>query len=230
MRALFTVSLLGLLLPASSLQAREPVPATGTITGTVHFTGKAPPVQKILTTEGTTLLHRDLIVDNKTKGLRDVVVGLVDVAAQPKLKKAEPITVDQKDMVYLPRVVALQHGQPVRFDNSDSSNHSVTAASTLAANQLNLFVLPGRPIEHTFEPQKHPVLIGCSLHAWMRAWIYVFPHPWFAQTDAQGRFRIDNVPPGTYTLLFRHADGERQERKEVTVEAGKSVAVDLEWK
>jgi plastocyanin len=205
-------------------------PATGSISGVVRFTGKVPPPQKITTTDGTVLEHNDLVVDGKTKGLRYVLAMLEDAPAQAKLAKAKSVLVDQRDMVFLPRVVAVQDGQPVRFENNDLCNHSVMASSTVKANQFNQVAAPSQPIEHTFELQKRPVLIGCSLHAWMRAWIYVVPHPWFAVTDDKGAFRIAAVPPGKYTLLLAHADSNRQERREVTVEAGKMAEVTVEWK
>jgi hypothetical protein len=126
--------------------------------------------------------------------------------------------------------VAVQHGQAVRFDNSDSCNHSVMASSTVAANQFNVFVSNGQPFDYTFEPQRHPVQIGCSLHAWMRAWVYVVPHPWFAVSDEQGHFRINAVPPGKYTLWLRHPDTGLQERRAVEVQPGKTLELTIEWR
>jgi hypothetical protein len=132
-------------------------------------------------------------------------------------------------MIFLPRIVVVQHGRPISFDNSDACNHSVMASSTRAANQLNIFVGQGKPYTHLFEAQKHPIPIGCALHAWMRAWVYVVPHPWFAQSDDKGTFKIVNIPPGRYTLLLRHPDGALLERRPITVEAGKTVEVEVEW-
>src|SRR5262249_2242165 len=94
----------------------------------------------------------------KTKGLRDVLAVLENAPAQPKLKKAKPVLVDQREMIFLPRVVAVQHGQTVRFENNDGCNHSVMASSTIQSNQFNRFVSGDNPYEHVFEPQKHPVL------------------------------------------------------------------------
>jgi plastocyanin len=205
------------------------VPAAGSIQGVVRFTGQLPPVQIITTSEGGKLEHHDLVVDARTKGLRHVFVSLEDAPAQAKVANAKPVLMDQKDMLFLPRVVAVQHGQAVRFDNSDLCNHSVMAVSTVAANQLNVFVTPTKPIEHVFEPQKRPVLIGCSLHGWMRAWVYAVPHPWFALTDAEGKFQIAGIPPGKYTLLCHHADTGLQERRTVQVQAGKTTTLQLDW-
>src|SRR5262249_17307663 len=86
---------------------------TGTISGNVRYTGELPPVKKILTTDGATILHHDLVVDAKTKGLCFVLATL-DATAQPKLKKAKPVLVDQRDMVFLPRVVAVRASGPLR--------------------------------------------------------------------------------------------------------------------
>jgi len=213
------------MLPASSHEQTE----FGTIEGQVRFTGIVPPPKKIMTNDGTTLLHNDLVVDPKTKGLRHVVVVLENAPAQSKAKKEDAVLVDQRDMVFLPRVVAIRNGQKVRFENNDLCNHSVIASSTKSANQFNIVAASNQPYVHVFEPQKHPVQIGCSFHPWMLAWIYVVPHPWFAVTDAQGKFRIERIPSGKYSVWLRHADSGLQERQQVHVEAGKTAKSKIEW-
>jgi plastocyanin len=224
---LVCLSLLAFLLFGAPARSDE---KPGSIAGVVRYTGTVPPAEKIMTTDGRTILHNDLVVDSQTKGLRYVVAVLENAPAQPKLTKAKPILVDQRDMVFVPRVVAVQHGQVVSFDNSDVCNHSVMASSTVSANQFNLFVLQGKPYEHVFEPQKHPVAIGCSLHGWMRAWVYVIPHPWFGVSDEKGQFQIKEIPPGRYVLWLRHADTGLQERRKVEVQAGKTLDLTIEWK
>jgi plastocyanin len=208
----------------------RPQTATGTITGVVRYTGKVPPPKKIMTTDGGEIQHNDLVVDPKNKGLRYVVAILENAPARAKVQKAKPVLVDQRAMIFTPRVVAVQHGQAVRFENSDLCNHSVMASSTSKANQFNLFVTPGRPYTHVFELQKHPVQIGCSLHSWMRAWVFVVPHPWFAVTDAKGKFYVEKVPPGKYTLWLRHPDTGHQQRRPLEVKAGKTTQLNIEWK
>jgi plastocyanin len=206
-----------------------PQEAPGTIGGVILFTGKLPPPREIMTTDGGIIKHSDLVVDPKTKGLRHVVAILEDAPARPKLQKAAAVLVDQRDMVFLPRVVAVQHGQAVRFENNDLFNHSVMASSTVTDDQFNLFVAQARPVEHVFAVQKHPVQIGCSIHPWMRAWVFVSPHPWFAVTDEKGRFSIERVPPGKYKLLLRHPDTGHLERRQVEVDVGKSTELKVEW-
>jgi plastocyanin len=200
----------------------------GEIQGIVRFTGKIPEPKKVATA-GDTQLEYVVEVDLKTRGLLNAVALLEDAPVQSKLKADKPVVVDQKDERFVPRVVAVQYGRVVRFDNSDNVNHSVEASSLVKANQFNLIAGPGFPVEHVFEPQKTPVMIGCSLHPWMRAWVYVVQHPWYAVSDKTGRFTIAKVPPGKYQLLITHADANLRERRIVEVKAGESLKIEVNW-
>jgi plastocyanin len=191
--------------------------------------GDRSPATTITTSDGSTLTHHDLVVEPKSKGLRDVVAILENAPAQPPVKDAHPVVMDQVDWVFKPRVVVAQHGRPIRFDNSDAVNHSVMAISRVKENQLNSIAAPGMPLSHTFKPQTRPILIGCSLHPWMRAWVYVVEHPWFGVSDAEGKFRIEGIPPGKYRLLLVHSDSKLREQRSVEVQAGQTVSVRVEW-
>jgi plastocyanin len=201
----------------------------GSIEGVIRFTGTPTGPKQIMVSDGSTIEHRDLELDAKTQGLFSVAVFLEDAPAQPKLKTSEPVVVDQRDWVFLPRVVAVHHGQAVRFDNSDKVNHAVQATSLVKANQFNSVAAPGHPLTHAFEAQKGPVMIGCPLHPWMRAWLYVLPHPWFAVTDRAGKFHIKDVPAGKYRLLMVHPDTNLREHRPIEVQAGKCLEVHHTW-
>jgi plastocyanin len=202
---------------------------TGRIEGVVRFTGNVPPPEKILTSDGAVLLHSDLVVDARSKGLRFVAAYLDGAAPRPVARDAKPVIVDQKDMIFIPRVVAAQEGQTVRFDNNDICNHAVMSASTKEENLFNVATPMGQPFDFRFKAQRAPVQIGCPIHQSMRAWVYVLPHPWFAVSDAQGAFRIDNVPAGKHQLVLVHADTGLRESRTVVVEAGKAARVAIEW-
>jgi plastocyanin len=217
------------LLATGPAWAACPPPPSGAVEGVVRFTGKAPPPRKLQTMDGV-ILHHDLVIDKKTKGLSHVVVSWLHAPAQPRAAKREAAVMDQEKLLFVPRVVAVMHGQKVRFENSDSCNHSVLATSGVKANEFNVFVTPGKPHEHAFEAQKHPVPIGCSLHPWMKAHVYVFDHPWFGVTGEKGAFRIAGLRPGKQTLWFRHAESGLNAKVEVEVKAGKTARVELEWK
>lgn len=216
----------------ATITASDEPAATGTISGTVRYSGDVPPARKILLSDGVTLLHNDLVVDGPTKGLRYVILHLEKSPEKVPLKKEKPArtaVVDQRDMIFLPRVLAIQEGQKVRFDNNDLCNHGVQAISSHQGNTFNVNTPMGQPFHFDFSAQKTPVMIGCPIHAWMRAWIAVFPHPYFAVTDAKGSFKLNQVPVGKHTLLIFHPDSGMKEKRTMEVAGGKSTQVQIEW-
>ena len=201
----------------------------GAIEGVIRFSGVVPAPQKIVTADGAVLMHSDLVVDAKTKGLRHVAVYLLDMAAQPVAKDAKPVVIDQRDMVFLPRVVVAQAGQKVRIENNDICNHAVNSVTTTTDNLFNVLTPMGQPFEFAFKAQKAPVQLGCALHPWMRAWVYVLPHRFAAVSDPQGRFKIEGLPPGKRTVQFAHPDSGLRETRIVEVTAGKAARIDIDW-
>ena len=218
---------LGLLLTGEVAAGQE---KTGTIQGAVRFTGKLPPAKQLPTGDGGTVEHNDLIVDAKTKGLRWVVAALEDAPKQPKLEDGDPVLIDQKNYTFIPRVVAVPHGQSLKFDNSDGVNHSVSIFSKVKENEVNVFVTKKEPLVKAFDAEKAPLRVGCALHPAMTAWVYVAPHPWVAVTDEKGTFTLKEVPPGKYTLWLKHPDTGLEERRAVEVKAGQKAEVAFEWK
>ena len=222
------VVLLSGLLTAGVASSQE---KAGTIQGLVRFTGVVPPARQLPTGDGGTVEQFDLVVDAKTKGLRWVIVVLEDAPAQPKLGEGEtPAVIDQKDMLFIPRVLAVQHGRPVQFDNNDPCNHSVCTSARLRENEMNVIVPVKQPLTKSFAAEKHPIRITCVLHPAMEAWLFVAPHPWVAVTDTKGSFTIADVPPRAYTMWLKHPDTGLQERRPVEVRAGQKAEVVVEWK
>jgi hypothetical protein len=122
-------------------------------------------------------------------------------------------------------------GQPVRFTNGDPANHNVRASSGVRTNEFNVYTGINGSYTRSFAatPNHEPVRIGCDIHPWMLAWIYVFDHALFAVTDETGRFRIENVPIGTYTMQSRQPDLRHAQEKTVRVTGtGGSVSIKLE--
>ncbi|MER3439834.1 MAG: hypothetical protein C4296_00470 [Gemmataceae bacterium] len=224
-----TMALAALIL--STLAAAEPSwePAPGHITGQVRYTGPLPPPRDIVTNDGSVLRESLLDVDAKTKGLRHVGVWLKGELPKSSVGTLAPVVIDQKDWRFSPRVVFAVEGQEVRFENSDNVNHSVQAESAAPANRFNAIAAPGQPIRVRFRNQSRPIAIGCSLHPWMRSWVYVTSHRYCAVTDERGRFAIRKVPPGTYDLLAEHPDSGLQERTRIQLASGEERCVVVEW-
>jgi hypothetical protein len=70
------------------------------------------------------------------------------------------------------------------------------------------------------------VRVFCDIHSHMSAFILVFSHPFFAVTDAAGRYHIDNVPSGTYTLVAWN-EGVTTETRTITVTDGAQADADF---
>lgn len=203
---------------------------TGTITGTIRYVGVVPPSERVTLTDGQVILHNDVVVHPKSKGLRDVAVVLDWKEMVPAPAKAKPVLVDQRDQLFVPRVVTVQAGVKVRFENNDSFNHGVSAISKLMENTFNVTTPAGQPYEHLFKWQKNPIPIGCALHPWMKAHVIVATHPYHAVTNADGRFTIERVPAGKHTLLLVHPDTGYRASVAVEVTAGKTAEFVQEWK
>lgn len=208
----------------------EDGPVTGTITGTIRYVGDVPPSKRVTLADGQVILHNDVVVHPKTKGLRHVAVVLDWNAKVPAEAKAKPVLIDQRDQLFVPRVVTVQEGVKVRFENSDSFNHGVSAESIHPENTFNITTPAGQSYEHLFKAQKNPISIGCALHSWMRAYVIVVPHPYHAVTDADGKFKIERVPAGKHVLLLTHPDTGHRATAAVEVTAGQTADFVVEWK
>ena len=129
----------------------------------------------------------------------------------------EPV-LSQKGLAFDPHVVAVQEGATVQFQNDDSVQHNVFWPSVGGNKKLahNMGTWPKgekRPFKFA-QPGVAPLL--CNVHPEMSGYIVVSPTPYFAQSDAAGNYKIDNVPDGKYTLTAWH-EGSKLQSKPVNV-------------
>jgi len=163
----------------------------GTIKGMVRFTGAAVEQKKLPVTVDQSVCGKEKdaedLVLSPEKGIRNVVVSLQPPPPGATWPVSLPnVQIDQQQCVYVPRVVVVPVGGTVEFLNTDRLLHNLHSAST------------GNPTFNRKTPEI--IRVDCDLHPWMRAWVVVAEHPFYAVTNDQGEFVLDKVPPGAYTL------------------------------
>jgi plastocyanin len=139
---------------------------------------------------------------------------------------AQPVSMDQKQMQFIPHVLAVVAGTTVRFLNSDPTPHNVFSPDF---EKYNLGTWPqGQSKDYTFSKcTKFPCAYTqlCRVHPEMEGFVVVLPNTYFAVSNKEGHFEITGLPPGQYTVAVWHPKLKAQP-KPVTVEAGKPAAVD----
>jgi plastocyanin len=200
-------------------------PGLGSVKGRVLYQGWVPPPVIVFEGGGEQPV---LEVERNGKGLRSAVVYL-DAPSEPAPEDLPVVGVDQTGWMFRPPVVAVSESQSVRFTNSDGANHSIRSRDETASNQINAFTL-GAPYVHQFVRKAdpgHPIVVTCDVHAWMIAWVYVFDHPYYAVTDAGGRFEITSVPAGSHRLHVRHPGGGLERDLDVEIVGRRPVPVEV---
>ena len=155
----------------------------------------------------------------------DTVVYIEKVGDNKYDAPAEHGVVDQVNLVFLPHVLAVQKGTTVDFPNNDQVRHNVFSPPD-CCNQFNLGTYDIGASKPVLFDKSCEVPLLCNVHAEMSAYVVVFDNPYFAVTAKDGRFTINNVPPGTYKLKTWHEKLKSVEQ-DVTVAGGKTVEADF---
>jgi plastocyanin len=182
----------------------------GTVTGSVRTDGppRALPPLKIAKDASVCGQEaaRDVLVVGADRMIANVVVSLK--GATGATKPTPNASVDQVGCRYTPHVQAVTVGTTLNLLNNDAVLHNVHGTQEGRGAPLTVFnvAMPfkGHKLP-TVLRRPGPIKLRCDAgHTWMSAWVYVFDHPYFAVTDAKGRFTIKDVPPGKYTLELWH--------------------------
>jgi plastocyanin len=183
----------------------------GTINGHIRVKGKVPgnpiirmgmdPVCATLNAGRRTV--QEIVVAGPDGSLANAFVSLQgSFPATPV--PAEPVTIDQRGCVYVPRVVGAQVGQTIQVRNSDEVYHNVHSVSA-HGNAFNISQPKAGVVQQIRLRDPEIMLrVACDVHRWMTAFVGVVSHPYFATTGAGGTYTIANVPAGTYTIQAWH--------------------------
>jgi plastocyanin len=140
---------------------------------------------------------------------------------------AKPVDIDQRSMQFTPHVLPIVVGTTVRFLNSDPTPHNVFSPDY---EKYNLGTWPqGQTKDHAFAKcAKAPCVYVqlCRVHPEMEGFVVVLQNPFYAVTGKDGHYKIENVPPGGYSLGVWHPK-LKSPAKPVTVDGVKSAVVDF---
>ncbi|MFQ5890328.1 MAG: carboxypeptidase regulatory-like domain-containing protein [Gemmatimonadota bacterium] len=217
---------------APAYNARE-VEGGGQIIGSVTVTGTLPAPTRLEVTKDHEVcgaepkVAEDLLVKSGTNGLRNAVVSLSDITeGKPFGTQSEPRALDQRGCRFAPHVLVVPAGAPFAVLNSDGILHNFSTRSS--ENRPINKAQPGmlKKLQVKFR-QPERIRVECDIHEWMEAWIVVAAHPYYAVTDENGSYQLEEVPPGRYTLEVWHERLGTQTRQVTIPDAGK-VRVDVE--
>jgi len=213
-------------------------PATaGSVSGTIHWNGPKPakvPVDmsgdpacvsanhgKVF--EDAVLLGKHNEVDNAFLYIKSGLEGKTFEVP------STPVTIDQRGCWFHPRVFGVQTGQEVDIVNSDPVTHNIHSMAHIN-REWNHSQGPGDPPMHRrFLKPEVMIPVKCNIHSWMHEYIGVVDNPYFVVSDAEGKFTIPNLPPGTYTLALWHEKLGTQEQQ-ITIPPHGSTTVNFELK
>lgn len=213
----------------------------GTITGTVKFEGTKPKLAVIhmdqdqfCVSKHSSPVHVEDGEVNDNGTLPNVFVYVKEGADKFSFPTpTDAVTLDQNGCMYKPHVLGVMAGQAFKVVSSDQTTHNIHPLPK-DNREWNESQAPGAaPIEKTFARPEIMIPVKCNQHPWMRAYVGVTKNPLYAVTGSDGKFTIQGVPPGDYTIeawsVVGGTNGTTQDQK-VTVGAKESKTVDFSFK
>jgi plastocyanin len=179
----------------------------GSIIGVINFTGAVPAPSKLDMSSDSKCEGVNFLNDVVVKGgkLQNVFIFVKSGLPQSSFETpADAVTLDQNGCKYVPRVLGVQAGQPLKIVNSDQTNHNIHPLPRVN-REFDESQLAGQgPITRKFKRPEAIFPVKCNQHSWMRAYIAVLAHPFFAVSDSNGAFTIKGLPPGEYEIEAWH--------------------------
>lgn len=208
------------------------VSVPGAIGGTITLQGEPRDSMVAVTRDPRVCGDTASVSETSANGssLANVLVWVDGIAVGKPLPDVRRQTLTIERCRFEPRVLAVASGSTINVFSRDRTVHEarfyregdgepVEYIHTVDAGQ----VVPSEKIAST----PGIVEVRCAQHPWARAYVAVFDHPYFAITDENGSFKIDSLPPGTYTLKVWHERLAKPTEQRVVVGPGGSGHLDV---
>ena len=211
---------------------------TGTIKGHIRLAGARPgnPIIRMGMDPMCAQMNagkrvvQEIVSTDEHGNLANVFVRLSGSFPQTAVP-SQPVRIDQRKCMYMPRIVGVRVGQTLQVRNDDPVAHNVQGLSSLTggANSFDV-TTPSGSAPFSFRPRQEEVMLRvvCDLHKWMTTYVGVVTNPYFAVSGEGGTFEIDKVPAATHTIEAWH-EKYGLLRKTVKVTAGGTTTVDFTY-
>ncbi len=215
MKSLWTLAAAALTL---ALGASHASAQWGTVKGRITWGGAlpyAPDKVKVDKDQAHCLAKGEIAAEKyvvgKSGGVKDVFVWLTDAGDKAKLPihpslkepKEKEVVMDQPCCKFEPHALALREGQTLVGKNSSPIAHNMNWTGGNDNPGNNKLIPAGGEIKiDDLVASPSVVSVSCNIHPWMKAWVRVFNHPYYAVTDADGKFEIKNAPAGKYNVVI----------------------------
>lgn len=203
----------------------------GSISGTVKLQGAAPAAKAVEITKDKEVCaaHGEIKVEEVVVGagggLANAVVSITNITKGKPMEARTP-ELDQVGCKYVPHVLAFPAGSSVKIKNSDGILHNIHTYSTKNPSVNLAQPKFKKEMQQKFD-QPEVIKVTCDAHGWMLGWFISQEHPYYAVTDANGGFKLTDVPAGEYELKVWHEKlGEKTAK--VSVAAGGDAKSDFE--
>jgi plastocyanin len=207
-----------------------PLSAVGSVAGNIKLDGPVPRDTTTITRDQPTCgsTPEPAIVAN-AKGVSNAVVWIAGLETGKELPLEKRTEVTSDKCALDPRVQAVVVGTTVNVTNDDRLIHKLVfirgARDTLTRMP---FFNGGETVDSERLATKPGIVeVRCAVHPWMRGYIAVFDHPYFAVTDGNGAFTIDSLAPGSYTMMVWHEGMLQPASQKIQIGANGTTKADL---
>src|SRR5437870_3715150 len=217
----------------------------GTISGTVSYNGAAPEAKKIDTSADAACTSKSPNLTTEEWAVKDGKVAntyvyikegtladgskFADYSGWPNMPASA--TLDQDGCHYKPHVIGVVVNEPITITNSDPTTHNIHFQPKNNPDWNQSQANGQAPMTHKLARAEVLVPVKCNQHPWLKSYVGVSKHPFFAVTAEDGSYSIKGVPPGKYTVVAWHEGGANgtEQKMEVTVAASGAGKADFSF-